>query len=109
MNLDDNTIIQDINIQDQPTGYNYNAQIPNGVTNVRARFYWEQPEAALLGHGGPRPRPRRVAIVAGDRPPPPSIERGRVLPSIPEFPTLSSPGAEQSTALPNDARIKQKE
>eukprot|EP00959_Pyramimonas_sp_CCMP1952_P307328 6432708-Pyramimonas_sp.AAC.1 len=45
MNLDDNAIIQDIKIQDQPIGYNYNAPFPNGVTNVRTRFYTEQPEA----------------------------------------------------------------
>eukprot|EP00959_Pyramimonas_sp_CCMP1952_P292607 6119815-Pyramimonas_sp.AAC.1 len=36
-NLDDNTIIQDIEIQDQPTGHNYNAPLPNGVTSARTR------------------------------------------------------------------------
>eukprot|EP00959_Pyramimonas_sp_CCMP1952_P305227 6387534-Pyramimonas_sp.AAC.1 len=88
MNLDDNTIIQDIKIQDQPIGYYYNAPLPNGVTNIRTRLYWERPESALLGHGSPHPRSRRVAIIVDDRPPPPSIERGRVPPSIPECPTL---------------------
>eukprot|EP00959_Pyramimonas_sp_CCMP1952_P406121 8511256-Pyramimonas_sp.AAC.1 len=36
-NLDDNAIIQDIGIQDHPIGYNHNAPLPNGVTNVRTR------------------------------------------------------------------------
>eukprot|EP00959_Pyramimonas_sp_CCMP1952_P178936 3740737-Pyramimonas_sp.AAC.1 len=74
MNLDDNTIIQDIKIQDQPTGYTYNAQLPDGVTNVRTRLYWGQPEPSLLGEGSSRTRSRGVAIIDGDRPPPPSIE-----------------------------------
>eukprot|EP00959_Pyramimonas_sp_CCMP1952_P386054 8090623-Pyramimonas_sp.AAC.1 len=60
MNLDDNTIIQDIKIQDQPTGYNYNAPLPDGVTNIRTRLYWGQPESTLLGDGSSRPRSRRV-------------------------------------------------
>eukprot|EP00959_Pyramimonas_sp_CCMP1952_P409461 8581251-Pyramimonas_sp.AAC.1 len=30
MNLDDNEIIQDIKIQDQPTGYSYSAPLPDG-------------------------------------------------------------------------------
>eukprot|EP00959_Pyramimonas_sp_CCMP1952_P439031 9191068-Pyramimonas_sp.AAC.1 len=77
MNLDDNTIIQEINIQDQPIGHNYTAPLPNCVTNIRARLYWEQPEPALLGHGSSRARSRRVATIDDDRPPPPSIERGR--------------------------------
>eukprot|EP00959_Pyramimonas_sp_CCMP1952_P049194 1027605-Pyramimonas_sp.AAC.1 len=37
MNLGDSTIIQDIEIQDQPIGCNYNAPLPNGVANIRAR------------------------------------------------------------------------
>eukprot|EP00959_Pyramimonas_sp_CCMP1952_P270235 5648721-Pyramimonas_sp.AAC.1 len=37
MNLGDNTIAQGIGIQDQPTGYSYNAPVPDGVTNVRSR------------------------------------------------------------------------
>eukprot|EP00959_Pyramimonas_sp_CCMP1952_P247615 5176292-Pyramimonas_sp.AAC.1 len=35
VNLDDNTVIQDIKIQGQPSGCNYIAPLPNGVTNVR--------------------------------------------------------------------------
>eukprot|EP00959_Pyramimonas_sp_CCMP1952_P312871 6549081-Pyramimonas_sp.AAC.1 len=66
MNLDDSQIIQDINIQDQLIGYNYNAPLPNGVTKVRTRLYWEPPEPALIGQGGPRPRPRQVAFVDDD-------------------------------------------
>eukprot|EP00959_Pyramimonas_sp_CCMP1952_P368299 7714874-Pyramimonas_sp.AAC.1 len=88
MNLDDNAIIQDIKIQDQPIGYNYNAPLPNGVTNIRLRLYWEPPEPVLSAQEDQRPRPRRDAIVDDDRPPPPSIERGRMPPSIPECPTL---------------------
>eukprot|EP00959_Pyramimonas_sp_CCMP1952_P255422 5335085-Pyramimonas_sp.AAC.1 len=87
MNLDDNALIQDIKIQDQPIGYNYNAPLPNGVTNILTRLYWEQPEPTLLGDGSSRPCSRRVAIIDDDRLPPPSIERGRVLPAIPDFPT----------------------
>eukprot|EP00959_Pyramimonas_sp_CCMP1952_P426243 8927470-Pyramimonas_sp.AAC.1 len=34
MNLGYNTITQDIEIQDQPTGRNYNAPLPNGVTSI---------------------------------------------------------------------------
>eukprot|EP00959_Pyramimonas_sp_CCMP1952_P250528 5236518-Pyramimonas_sp.AAC.1 len=83
--MDANQILQDIKIQDQPIGYNFNAPLPTRVTNIRIRFYWEQPEPALVGQRDPRPRPRRVAFVDDDRPPPPSIERGHVLPSIPNF------------------------
>eukprot|EP00959_Pyramimonas_sp_CCMP1952_P394326 8262490-Pyramimonas_sp.AAC.1 len=36
-NLDDNEIIQDIKVQDQPTVYKYNATLPDGVTNIRAQ------------------------------------------------------------------------
>eukprot|EP00959_Pyramimonas_sp_CCMP1952_P455731 9472012-Pyramimonas_sp.AAC.1 len=82
MNLGDNAIIQDIEIHDQPTGYNYNAPLPDGFTNIRTRLYWEQQEPLLLGDGSSRPRSRRVAIIGGDRLPPPSIERGRVLFSV---------------------------
>eukprot|EP00959_Pyramimonas_sp_CCMP1952_P203829 4262657-Pyramimonas_sp.AAC.1 len=59
-NLGDNQIIQDIEIQDQPAGYNFNAPLPNGVTNIRIRLYWEPPQPALIGQEDPRPRPRRV-------------------------------------------------
>eukprot|EP00959_Pyramimonas_sp_CCMP1952_P388070 8132363-Pyramimonas_sp.AAC.1 len=76
MNLDDNAIIQDIQIQDQTTGYNYNAPLPDGVTNIRTRLCWEQPEPSLLGDGSSRPRSRRVVIIDDDRLPPPSTERG---------------------------------
>eukprot|EP00959_Pyramimonas_sp_CCMP1952_P371544 7780206-Pyramimonas_sp.AAC.1 len=48
-------------------------------------------------------------MIDGDRLPPPPIERSRVPPSIPKFPTLSSPGTERQRVLPTDARIKQKE
>eukprot|EP00959_Pyramimonas_sp_CCMP1952_P227897 4765272-Pyramimonas_sp.AAC.1 len=34
MHLNDNTVIQDIKIQGQPIGHNYNAPLPNGVTNI---------------------------------------------------------------------------
>eukprot|EP00959_Pyramimonas_sp_CCMP1952_P431287 9032840-Pyramimonas_sp.AAC.1 len=70
MNLDDATIIQDIKIQDQPIGYNYNAPLPNGVTNLRARLYWEPPEQVLIGQEEQRPRQRRFAFVDDDRLPP---------------------------------------
>eukprot|EP00959_Pyramimonas_sp_CCMP1952_P454130 9469413-Pyramimonas_sp.AAC.1 len=76
---------------------------------MRTRFYWDQLEPALIGQGGPRPRPRRVAFVDDDRLPPTSIERGRALRSLPEFPTLSSADVEQQTSRPTDARVKQKE
>eukprot|EP00959_Pyramimonas_sp_CCMP1952_P138360 2895819-Pyramimonas_sp.AAC.1 len=66
MNLGDSAIIQDVKIQDQPTGHNYNAPLPNGVTNARTRLHWEQPERTLLGDGSSRPRSRRVATVDGD-------------------------------------------
>eukprot|EP00959_Pyramimonas_sp_CCMP1952_P082276 1719099-Pyramimonas_sp.AAC.1 len=82
--------MQDIEIQGQPIGCNYNAPLPKGAANVRTRFYWEQPEWALIAQEDPRLRPRRVAFVDDDRLPPPSIGRCRVLPSIPDFPTLRS-------------------
>eukprot|EP00959_Pyramimonas_sp_CCMP1952_P229361 4795763-Pyramimonas_sp.AAC.1 len=95
MNLDGNSIIQDIKIQDQLIGYNHNAPLPDGVTNIRIRLYWKPPEPVLIGQEDQRPRPRRVAFVDDHRLLSSSIERGRVLPSIPDFPTLSSLGAEQ--------------
>eukprot|EP00959_Pyramimonas_sp_CCMP1952_P222901 4659995-Pyramimonas_sp.AAC.1 len=63
ISLGDNQIIQDIEIQDQPIGYNCNAPLPNSATNIRIRFYWEQPEQAVIGQGDTRPRPTRVAFV----------------------------------------------
>eukprot|EP00959_Pyramimonas_sp_CCMP1952_P048735 1018011-Pyramimonas_sp.AAC.1 len=66
MNLDDNTDIQDIKIRDQPFGCNYNAPLPNGASNIRARLTWEPPAPVLIGHEGQRLRPRRVAIVDVD-------------------------------------------
>eukprot|EP00959_Pyramimonas_sp_CCMP1952_P229376 4796054-Pyramimonas_sp.AAC.1 len=49
LNLDDGVIIQDIEIQDQPTGYSYNAPFPDGVTTFvldytgssRNQPFWE--------------------------------------------------------------------
>eukprot|EP00959_Pyramimonas_sp_CCMP1952_P291569 6098512-Pyramimonas_sp.AAC.1 len=105
MNLGRNSIIQDIKIEDQPTGYIYNAPFPDGVTDVRTRLCWEQPGPTLLGGGSSRPRSKRVAIIDDDGLPPPSMERGSVLPSIPELPSLSLPETEQQTALPIYARI----
>eukprot|EP00959_Pyramimonas_sp_CCMP1952_P182241 3810286-Pyramimonas_sp.AAC.1 len=90
MYLGNNPIIQDIEIQVQPIGYNFNAPLPTGVTNIRIRVYWGQHEPALIGQGAPLSRPWRVAFLDDDRPPPPSIERGRVPPSTLEFPTLTS-------------------
>eukprot|EP00959_Pyramimonas_sp_CCMP1952_P269644 5637120-Pyramimonas_sp.AAC.1 len=66
MNLNPNSIIQDIKIQDQPTGYNFNAPLPDGVTNIRTRLYWERPVPIFLGDGSSRPRSRRVAIIDDD-------------------------------------------
>eukprot|EP00959_Pyramimonas_sp_CCMP1952_P089538 1873150-Pyramimonas_sp.AAC.1 len=37
MDLDDNAIIQDIKFQGQPTGHNYNAPLPDVVTNISIR------------------------------------------------------------------------
>eukprot|EP00959_Pyramimonas_sp_CCMP1952_P303933 6360669-Pyramimonas_sp.AAC.1 len=37
MNLDHSVTIQDTKVQDQPTGYNHNAPLQDGVTNIRAR------------------------------------------------------------------------
>eukprot|EP00959_Pyramimonas_sp_CCMP1952_P348049 7290106-Pyramimonas_sp.AAC.1 len=91
MSKGDNQIMQNIESQDQPTEFKYNAPLPNGATNIYIRLYWEPPGPALIGQEDQRPRRRRVAFVDDDRLPPSSIERGRVLPSIPEFPTLSSP------------------
>eukprot|EP00959_Pyramimonas_sp_CCMP1952_P204791 4282325-Pyramimonas_sp.AAC.1 len=64
--LDDNAIIQDIKIQDQPIGHNFNAPLPNGVTSIRTRLYWEQSEPTLLGDGSSRPRSRRAATIDDD-------------------------------------------
>eukprot|EP00959_Pyramimonas_sp_CCMP1952_P258008 5392360-Pyramimonas_sp.AAC.1 len=42
MNLGDNAIIQDIKIQGQPAGYNYNAPLPKYCIGVsRNRLSWE--------------------------------------------------------------------
>eukprot|EP00959_Pyramimonas_sp_CCMP1952_P163160 3410693-Pyramimonas_sp.AAC.1 len=62
MNLDDNQIIQDMQIQDQPIGYNFNAPLPTGVANIRTRLFWGPPEPALIRQDDQRPRPRRVAL-----------------------------------------------
>eukprot|EP00959_Pyramimonas_sp_CCMP1952_P390456 8181901-Pyramimonas_sp.AAC.1 len=61
MNLDDHTFMHDIKIQDQPTGYNYNAPLPNGVTNIRIRLYWEPPEPVFIGRG-PATAPRASCV-----------------------------------------------
>eukprot|EP00959_Pyramimonas_sp_CCMP1952_P472463 9500075-Pyramimonas_sp.AAC.1 len=39
LNFDDNIILQDIQVQDQPIGYNFNAPLPTGETNIRTRLY----------------------------------------------------------------------
>eukprot|EP00959_Pyramimonas_sp_CCMP1952_P403401 8452404-Pyramimonas_sp.AAC.1 len=70
MNLDGNTFVQDIRIQDQPIGRNYNAPLPNGVANIRTRLCWEPPAPVLIGQEDQRPRPRWVAFVDDDRLPP---------------------------------------
>eukprot|EP00959_Pyramimonas_sp_CCMP1952_P103506 2164582-Pyramimonas_sp.AAC.1 len=85
MNLDDNTIIQDIKIQDQPTGYNYDAPLPNGFTTIRTGLYWGQPEPTLLGDGSSRPRSRRVAIIDDDRPLPFRLSAAACPPPFPKF------------------------
>eukprot|EP00959_Pyramimonas_sp_CCMP1952_P020400 430450-Pyramimonas_sp.AAC.1 len=36
-NLDDNTIIQDIQVQDQPTGYKRIVPLPSGAANIGTR------------------------------------------------------------------------
>eukprot|EP00959_Pyramimonas_sp_CCMP1952_P225263 4710678-Pyramimonas_sp.AAC.1 len=64
--------MQDIKVQDQPIGCNYNAPLPTGIANIRARLYWGPPAPALLSNEGQRPRPRRVATVDDDRLPLPS-------------------------------------
>eukprot|EP00959_Pyramimonas_sp_CCMP1952_P470721 9497165-Pyramimonas_sp.AAC.1 len=43
INLDTNTVIQDISVVDQPTGYDWHVPLPRGVANISARMYW-QPE-----------------------------------------------------------------
>eukprot|EP00959_Pyramimonas_sp_CCMP1952_P264286 5526854-Pyramimonas_sp.AAC.1 len=70
MNLDDNFAMQGFKIQDQPIGCNYIAPLPNAVTNIRTRLFWEPPARLLIGQEGQRPRPRRVAFVDDDRLPP---------------------------------------
>eukprot|EP00959_Pyramimonas_sp_CCMP1952_P295087 6171864-Pyramimonas_sp.AAC.1 len=74
MNLDDNTSIQDIQVQDQPIGHNYNAPLPNGVANIRTRLHWGPPAPVLFGNEGQRPRPRRVTTVDDDRLSPPTLD-----------------------------------
>eukprot|EP00959_Pyramimonas_sp_CCMP1952_P261769 5473807-Pyramimonas_sp.AAC.2 len=72
MSLDDNTIMQDIKVQDQPIGCNYNAPLPSGVTNIRTRLCWKPLAPVLLGNEGQRQCPRRVTTVDDDHLPPPS-------------------------------------
>eukprot|EP00959_Pyramimonas_sp_CCMP1952_P264273 5526589-Pyramimonas_sp.AAC.1 len=43
MHLDDNSVMHDIQIEDQPIGCNFNSPLPNGVTTIRTRLYWEPP------------------------------------------------------------------
>eukprot|EP00959_Pyramimonas_sp_CCMP1952_P370354 7756398-Pyramimonas_sp.AAC.1 len=43
INLDTNTVVQEIAIADQPTGYDWHAPLPEGVANISTRMYW-QPE-----------------------------------------------------------------
>eukprot|EP00959_Pyramimonas_sp_CCMP1952_P173217 3619591-Pyramimonas_sp.AAC.1 len=66
MNLDDNAIIPEIKIQDQPIGYNHNAPFSTGVTNIRTPPCWEPPEPVFIGQEDQRPRPKRVAFVDDD-------------------------------------------
>eukprot|EP00959_Pyramimonas_sp_CCMP1952_P437502 9160151-Pyramimonas_sp.AAC.1 len=49
MHFDDNTVIQGTKIQDQPTGCNCTAPLPNGVTHIRSRLGWESPAPVLIG------------------------------------------------------------
>ena len=42
-NLDNNSVIQDINVKDQPIGYNYTAPLPSGISHISTRLYWESP------------------------------------------------------------------
>eukprot|EP00959_Pyramimonas_sp_CCMP1952_P393997 8255601-Pyramimonas_sp.AAC.1 len=41
--LDGDAMLQDIKVQGQPTGYNWIAPLPSGVTNISTRLYWEPP------------------------------------------------------------------
>ena len=97
--LDTKKVIQDLLVQDQPTGYDWLASLPEGVRNISTRFYWEPPEPVLLGDncGTARPRARMVTFIEDDRSPPLSIGRGHTLPTNDEFshdprlpPTLQS-------------------
>eukprot|EP00959_Pyramimonas_sp_CCMP1952_P309959 6486392-Pyramimonas_sp.AAC.1 len=75
MNLDVHTIIKDFQYPDKLTGCNYNAPLPDGVTNIRTRLCWEPPAPVLFDNEGQRLRPRRVTTVDDDRLPP--LDRAR--------------------------------
>eukprot|EP00959_Pyramimonas_sp_CCMP1952_P410270 8598170-Pyramimonas_sp.AAC.1 len=64
INLDANTVIQDVAIADQPTGYDWHAPLPEGVANISTRMYWQPEEPVMLGNEpaeSPQ-KPRRVLI-----------------------------------------------
>ena len=50
VNTDTGNIIQDILVQDQPTGYDWHSQLPDGVRNIQTRLYWQPAEPTMLGN-----------------------------------------------------------
>eukprot|EP00959_Pyramimonas_sp_CCMP1952_P266878 5579481-Pyramimonas_sp.AAC.1 len=64
INLDTNTVIQDIAVADPPTGYDWHAPLSEGVANISTRLYWQPEEPVMLGSElaqSPQ-KPRRVII-----------------------------------------------
>ena len=50
VNTDTGTIIQDIWVKDQPTGYDWHSPLPEGVRNIQTRLYWQPAEPTMLGN-----------------------------------------------------------
>ena len=106
-NLDMQEVIQDLLVQDQPTGYDWPAPLPQGAINISTRLYWQPPTPALLNEGGgsARPRAKQVSFIIDDRPSPLSIERGHARPTNFEF---DDDIPHQSISLPTEERLKPK-
>ena len=56
VNTDTGNIIQDLLVKDQPTGYNWHSQLPDGVRNIQTRLYWQPAEPTMLGNEQAQPQ-----------------------------------------------------
>ena len=105
--LDSQTIIQDITVAEQPTGYDWHAPLPDGVTNIATRLLWQEDDPVLLGDEPYQsPKDNRFVILDDCPSPLPTLALDTGTPS---FSTMGTQTGDDTTALPTESRIKQKE